>query len=473
MTTRRPLVTELSETLVQTDLTLETFWSAFRHNPIKCLYVCCQNLFDQTELKRQLYAIGPVDVSLLPYNRAVISKCCDTQAAGAEVFVASIADQSLAEDIVDYISELDVVLPAGDQHSNDGHSRCSAIVRKFGQSGFDYIGGGIRDLPALQNAKVAYVARPAPSLTGALQAKEISAQALGYRWQLRDMVRGLRPHQWTKNLLLFLPLIAAHQLDAKNTLAVLLGIVCFSAAASAIYIVNDLLDLDADRRHPTKRNRVFASGKVPIRIGMASSLLLASFAIALAANMAKAMFLVVSAYLVLTVAYSVFFKRYRWVDLILLSSLYSLRVIAGAIAAGVVASPWLMAFVMPAFLALAAVKRLTELRKLPSGSTLPGRAYSQADSRTLLGLAIIGATMTIGVFCAYTVTWTASVLYVDLWELRIMALPMSLWFAHMILTGWKGRQSYDPMVFALRDAISLVLLTLIFLFAGFATSGNP
>ena len=467
--TTRPLVTELNETLVCSNLTLETFWSAFRHNPFGCLVALLGNLFDPEAQRQHLSAIGPVDVSLLPYNKAVLAACAEAQSNGAKVYVSTFTDRELAERIVACCNEVDELLPPGDVHAADGNKRSTALMNAFAPSGFDYIGMGTQDIPVWQKASTALVARPAPSLSAALQAKGIAARALGYRWKMRDMIRGLRPHQWLKNLLLFLPLIAAHQLDAENALAVVFGIICFSAAASSIYIVNDLLDLDADRRHPTKRNRVFAAGKVPIRIGMAASLLLAVFAGVLAANMAGAMFVVVLAYLALTLAYSVFFKRFRWADLVVLASLYGLRVIAGAIAAGVPASPWLMAFVMPAFLALSAVKRLTELRKVKNHDVLPGRAYRPADRGRLLYLALVSAAATVALFLSYTATGAAAALYEHLWQLRLMAVPMALWFGHMILTGWKGSQNYDPMVFALRDPVSLTLLTVVFLLVGSAS----
>ncbi len=210
----------------------------------------------------------------------------------------------------------------------------------------------------------------------------------GLDW--RALVKALRPHQWVKNILLVLPMIAAHRFDLVTLIPILWGIVAFSAAASSIYIVNDLLDLEADRLHPTKRNRPFASGALPITVGMAVFAACALIAVTVAAALNMSFLGVILLYMVTSLAYSLKLKRMRWVDVATLAALYTIRVIAGAAAAQVYVSIYMLIFIFPIFITLGCVKRLTELTLATSDERLPGRGYGRPDRGDLLNVAWLG-----------------------------------------------------------------------------------
>ena len=198
-------------------------------------------------------------------------------------------------------------------------------------------------------------------------------------WAAKSLLKALRPHQWVKNVLLVLPMIAAHDFTLATLGLVLLGMVSFSAGASAIYIVNDLLDLEADRLHPTKCNRPFAAGTVPLGVGMLACIALITGALGVGALLGPAFVVVVALYMLLSLAYSLKLKRMRWVDIATLASLYTMRVVAGAAASQVDASAMMLIFIFPIFITLGCVKRLTELTLATSDERLPGRGYGRPD----------------------------------------------------------------------------------------------
>lgn len=458
-----PLVVDLDGSFLKTDFLYECFWSGLSSRPLATLGSVFSHLTHKPRLKTELAAVSRVEISRLPANEEVQALCREAREAGRAVFIATGSPKVGARAVAEHHGGFAGVFATDTETNLTGRDKAALLAERFGEGGFDYVGDTPTDIPIWRLARKCYVVRPAPGLVDNLHSSGIEAEALGYRWRMRDLVRGLRAHQWIKNLLLFLPLIAAHDLGFRSVLAVILGIMCFSAAASAIYVVNDLLDLDADRQHPTKRRRVFASGAVPIRIGMAASALLGLFALILAAALGPGMLTVIIGYIVTTLAYSLVLKRRRWIDIATLASLYTLRVLAGAVVAEVPASGWLIAFVFPAFLTLACVKRLTEVTRAEGEERLPGRAYAKADRGDLLNIALIAAVASVAVFVGYTFSGASAALYDHPWQLRLIALPLSGWFYRMIRTGWTGRQSYDPIAFALRDKVSLVMMLLVLL----------
>jgi 4-hydroxybenzoate polyprenyltransferase len=247
---------------------------------------------------------------------------------------------------------------------------------------------------------------------------------------------------------------------------VLLGIVAFSAAASSIYIINDLLDLEADRLHPTKCKRPFAAGTVPIKIGMITYVVLTIFSLAIAASLGTAFFGVIVVYMILSLAYSLKLKRMRWVDIACLASLYTLRVVAGAAATGVDASVHMLVFIFPVFISLGCVKRMTELALATTDDRLPGRGYGRLDRPDLLNVAGLGTFGALLIFFLYSFSDQADALYPTKWLLWVALVPLSFWLIRMVSLGYQGKQDYDPIVFAMRDKIGMgiIMITLALMF---------
>lgn len=453
-----PLIVDLDGTLVRSDMLMESFWKGMGLSPVRTVRTALKFLRHRAGLKQAVTRIALPTVETLPMDTDVAAYIARARAAGRQVHLVSGADQAAVDAVAEVYGPFTSAIGSDGEVNLTAARKTAYLVDRFGAGGFDYIGDSGADIPVWKAARTGFVARPTAALATRVKAAGVAPLPMGRGWEWGALLRGLRPHQWLKNGLLVLPLIAAHRVDPAGIMAVLVGMVAFSALASAIYIVNDLTDLDADRLHSSKFARPFAAGAVPIRVGMGVSVGLGLFGLALGAFLGPWMVLVLTIYLISTLSYSMHFKRVRWVDITMLAGLYTLRVIAGAVAAGVVASGWLFAFIFPVFLSLGCVKRLTELSRAEGDGFLPGRRYKPADRTDLLNVSILAAIGSVAVFVAYSLSQTASALYASVFVLWLVAVLLAAWLGRMIHTGWTGEQDYDPILFAITDRKGLVLL---------------
>ena len=464
MTATKPLVLDVDGTFLRTDMLFETFWAGLGRDPFGVIGAVLRNFARPERLKAELAAIAPLRTELLPVNPAVAEMAMSAQAEGREVVLASASDQSLVARLsADYgFSE---GFFASDGVTNlKGARKAEALTGAFGEGGFDYAGNDKADLPVWAHADTMVVVG---KVAGADAVRTPGGRIdLPGGWTFRRLIKAIRPHQWVKNVLLILPMIASHRFDLETLVPILLGIVAFSAAASSIYLVNDLMDLEADRLHPTKCRRPFASGDVPLGVGMVTFGVLAVTALGIAAALNWAFFAVVVLYMVISLAYSLKLKRLRWVDIATLAALYTIRVVAGAAAGQVDVSIYMLIFIFPIFITLGCVKRLTELTLAKSDEKLPGRGYGRADRGDLLNVAWLGTIGALVIFFLYSVGDQGRELYPTTWILWTAMIPMALWLVRMVALGWYGKQDYDPIVFAMRDkfGIGLLMITLSLMF---------
>ncbi len=448
-----PVVVDVDDTLLKTDLLLESFWAALGRHPLACLKAVFRG--GRAALKARLAALAALDMALLP-RRAAVENCIN-EAQGV-VILASGSDISLVEALSAEIGLKSAPMGSDGKTNLTGAKKAEALVARFGAGGFTYVGDSAKDIPVWQAAAGGYCVAPSRQLARKLRTAGVKVDAIGAPAKIRDLLHALRPRQWLKNILLFLPLLAAHRPDLAGVALALWGVAVFSAAASSIYIVNDLMDLEADRKHETKCKRPFAAGTASIASGMGASAALGLGALGGALLHSWQLAAIVGLYMVLSLSYSLGLKRLRWVDIFMLAALYTLRVVAGSVAVGVAMSGWLGAFVFPVFLALGGVKRLIELGKTKSEAPLPGRGYARHDRADLRNIAITASVGAIVVYTLYTYSAIASTLYQNLFEIRLAAIPVAIWMGRMITLGWRGKMDYDPIVFALRDPIGLALV---------------
>ncbi len=463
VTTARPLVLDADGTLLRTDMLLECFWAGLGRAPIATLTACAMHLTDRAALKAELARIAPLRTDLLPVEPEVVALADRARAEGREVALASASDISLVGPLAEHHG-LSRVFASDGRRNLKGAAKAEALVQAYGEGGFDYAGNDSSDLRIWSRGAGAIVVGSAGGAASKLSGHDVTRIRGG--WALRDLVRALRPHQWVKNVLLVLPMIAAHDFTLSTLMLVLFGIAAFSAAASCIYLVNDLLDLEADRLHPTKCRRPFASGAVPIGVGMTATVALGAIALGLGAVLSPAFLLVVAVYMTLSLAYSLRLKRMRWIDIATLATLYTLRVVAGAAASGVDASVFMLIFIFPIFITLGCVKRLTELTLATGDERLPGRGYGRPDRPDLLNMALLGTVGALVIFFLYSFSDQALALYPDQWIMWIALIPICWWLMRMVRLGWYGKQDYDPIVFALKDkrGVGLLLITLSLMF---------
>jgi 4-hydroxybenzoate polyprenyltransferase len=396
-----------------------------------------------------------IAVSVLPYRKDLLELIERERQRARRVVLVTGYNSSLATGIANHLGLTALVVPSS--------SRCDALRQRFGEGGFDYVGSSRDDLAVWRVARMAYVVDAPPSVERSARELANLAAVLGSaRPTLGDWVRAFRLHQWLKNVLLFVPLLAAHRYtEWPLVLDALVAFLCFGLCASSVYILNDLLDLRDDRQHPTKRFRPFASGRLSIRAG------LVAFPLLLAAAFGIALWLVpiglaqgLACYYALTVAYSMWLKRRLVIDVIILAALYTLRIIVGAVALDIPLSFWLLAFSMFMFSSLALVKRYAELRQLRAqgaSEQAHGRGYLVDDLQMIASLGAACGYVAVMVLALYINDPKTTQLYRHQ-ELIWFACPMLLaWISRVWMVAHRGAMNDDPVVFAMRDRVSLLL----------------
>ncbi|MEM1375574.1 MAG: UbiA family prenyltransferase [Pseudomonadota bacterium] len=466
---KAPVYLDVDGTLLKTDLLHEAIWAGLGQAPLATIGAFARYWREPAALKAALAARVHMRYDLMPVREEVRAMAADARSEGHAVHLASASNFEWVEGVA-AAHGYDGPHVASDARTNlAGAAKAEALRGAHGEGGYIYSGDAHVDEAVWRSAQAAIVVGQ-PKIAERLEAAGVPVTQIAAGWSVADLWRALRPHQWVKNVLLLLPMIAAHEFGLATFAMVLLGMAAFSAAASAIYIVNDLLDLEADRLHVKKRHRPFASGAVPIRVGMVSALLLLGLSLGLGAGLGPGFLLAIVLYMALSLAYSLRLKRMRWVDIATLAALYTLRVVAGAAATQVEASAMMLVFVFPVFLSLGCVKRLTELTLATSDERLPGRGYGRPDRSDLLNVAWLGVIGALLVFFLYSLSEQAVALYPTRWILWLTLIPIAGWLGRMVILGYRGRQDYDPIVFAMRDkmgiGILLITLSLMFYAAG-------
>lgn len=465
---QRMLVVDLDGTLIRSDMLLETFWAAFAENwaaPFRCFAALSRG---KAALKRFLSHAGAVDVSTLPYNDAVLDYVRNWRAGGGRVALVTASDQGLADRIAAHLGLFDEVHGSNGETNLKGPNKAAFLVEHFGDGGFDYIGDAEADLPVWAKADRAVIVAARPELRRKAEATGRPVEEIaGGVTRAKDYLRALRPHQWMKNLLVFLPMLAGHDFRLQTLGQALLGFVVFSMIASGVYVLNDLLDLAADRAHPRKRNRPLASGALPILHGtvMAPALLLVGLLLAL--PLGAQFTAVMLGYLVLTTGYSLRLKRLLVVDIVALAALYTVRIVAGGAASGIELSVWLLAFSVFFFFSLAAVKRQAELvDNIASGKEKPaGRGYVATDLPLVEMMAVGAGFTSVLVMALYLNSPNVRVLYTQPGALWGICMVLLYWISRMVMLGHRGQMDDDPVIFAAKDRVSQVSALVIFGFA--------
>jgi 4-hydroxybenzoate polyprenyltransferase/phosphoserine phosphatase len=458
---RRPLCVDLDGTLVKSDTLQDSLLVLVRSHPRAAVRLPLWLLRGKAALKAEVGARVSLDVEHLPYNRPLIEYLQVERGEGRRIFLATGADQVLAERIAAYLGIFDGVLASDGKTNLTAGNKLEGLRRAFGEEGYDYIGNAGPDLALLEHAGTAMIANPSPGLRGRLRARGVKVERefedRGSR--ARAILKALRLHQWAKNVLIFLPVLLAHvlRLEALGTAAI--AFFSFSLCASSTYIANDLLDIDADRRHPTKRARPFAAGNLPVTAGVAISAALLGISVTVAVMGLPAGFLGwLLLYLVATLSYSLYLKRVVLVDVILLSGLYTVRLLAGAAATRVQISPWLGAFALFLFLSLAMVKRVSELENTRSRGQAPasGRGYLLSDIEQVRSFGTASAYASVVVFSFYIGAHEVTALYRHPGRLWLITPLMIWWLSRVWLLASRGQMDEDPVIFAVTDRLSLL-----------------
>ncbi len=461
-----PLALDLDGTVCRTDTLVETALALAAHRKRALLRALPSLGRGRAAFKHRLAeAFVPDPVSLV-YNEEVLALARAARASGRPVYLVTAADRVVAERVAAHLGLFDGVIASELGHNLKGAAKARALVGRFGERGFDYAGDAPADRAVWRHAARAILVAVPASLRDRVIAEsgaEVTVLGEAPDWRARfDLLRReLRLHQWSKNVLVLLPAFGAHRWDTPTLTAASVAFLAFSLCASSVYVLNDLLDLAHDRRHRTKRHRPFASGRLPLRL--APALLGGTFfgGIVLALLLPFAFLPMLLGYYAVTLGYSFALKRRAALDVVTLAALYTVRVFAGGAATGIGVSPWLLAFSMFLFFALAIVKRLTEITQhVRAGGTagIAGRGYRPEDLDMLRGLASASGTMAVLVLALYVNSPEVRVLYGRPQALWLLCPLLLYWVSRLLILANRGELHDDPVVFALRDRTSLLAL---------------
>lgn len=455
-----PLAVDLDGTLVRTDTLYESWLLLLKHRPLLAVLGPLLWLLGggKARLKAEIARRVGLDAATLPYNEPVLAFLRAERARGRRLVLATAAHETVARAVAEHLGLFDLVLASSDGVNLRGERKLARLKEALGCP-FDYAGNALEDLVLWRDCRGAVVVHAGAGLVR-------RARALGRpvrvferpRAGVRRWVKMLRVHQWAKNALLFVPLLASHRADEPRLLGrALLAFVAFSLCASSVYVLNDLLDLESDRRHPTKRRRPFAAGDIALPVGLALAPVLLVSGFALAALLLPERFvLLLLGYYALTFAYSLWLKQVMMLDVLLLAGLYTVRILGGSFAVGVPTSSWLFTFSMFLFLSLALVKRLSEVRRLRASheGKAHGRGYFASDYEQLASLGVSAGYIAVLVLALYINSQDVARLYAHperLWLLCPLAL---YWVSRVWLLAHRGEVNDDPLVFALKDRVS-------------------
>ncbi|KGG00282.1 MULTISPECIES: UbiA family prenyltransferase [Prochlorococcus] len=467
------LSVDLDGTLIKTDMLFETFWSSFSNDlliPLKAFFALFRG---KSNLKKMLYDKSSLDIKSLPYNQEVIKYIYSHRSKGGKVALVTASTQKLAEAISKHLNLFDEVYGSTSIVNLEGFAKAKLQKKVFGEGNFDYIGNSSADLQSWEISNKAITFNAGKFLKRKceyLNNNTFHLTDTSKRGILGPFLKEIRPYQWIKNILIFLPMIAAQNFDKTIFFQALFGFIAFSSTASSVYILNDLLDIKSDRNHPQKCKRPFAAGDLSFSIGMTLGILILLIGLIFGYAVGFSFLTVLLTYYVITVFYSIYLKRKPLVDLFILAGLYTLRLLAGGVATNLNISFWLFSFSLFIFLSLAAIKRQSELIDMINrGKTIANnRGYKVSDLDFIRSIAISSGLMSALVLALYVNSPKVLVLYSNPTLLWISCGLYLFWIIRVCFKSDRGEMEYDPIIFTFKDRVSNVIFVIIISFTIFS-----
>ncbi|MGE3644166.1 MAG: UbiA family prenyltransferase [Beijerinckiaceae bacterium] len=462
---RRPLVLDLDQTLLRSDLLVECLVAMVRERPSTIFRVAGWLMRGKAHLKRKVAEYAHIDPADLPVNEEVAAFAAGRKSEGQRVVIATAADETAARRLLARFPFVDEVIGSDGVRNLKGEAKARLLQMRFPQ-GFDYAGDSAADLPVWRASAGMILVEP--KATVARAAERIKPADLHFRrppvWNV--WARALRLHQWVKNALVFAPLLLSGMIgDTQAWGAALLAFVGLGLTASATYVLNDLIDLPHDRKHRSKSGRPLASGRMPLAHGMALAGLALPAGLAMAALAGTHVLGGVLVYLAATILYSVHLKRIPFLDTATLAGLFTLRLGIGIVATGAPPSTWLLAFSMFLFLSLSLAKRFVEIASMRGRGriALPGRGYRTEDEPVVAGFGVASAVASIVLFVLYLSNEGAvKATFIGTELLWIFPVLLFLWLSRIWILSARGEMKDDPVAFSIRDRVSLWLGALSF-----------
>ncbi|MDR0779344.1 MAG: UbiA family prenyltransferase [Pseudomonadales bacterium] len=455
-----PLVVDLDGTLTPTDTLIESVLKLIKQEPLCLLQMPLWLCQGRAAFKSHVAQRVDLSASTLPYRQALLHYLREQKARGRTLVLATAAHDKIAVSVADHLGLFDQVLATTEQRNLKGAAKLDAIRQEVGEQ-FAYAGDSAADVEIWAHSVAAILVGPAVQRYQGRQVGAKVEQTFRDRQAgLGTWLRALRAHQWTKNLLLFVPLLTSFGfVDQHKILLSVLSFCAFCLVASATYLLNDLWDLESDRRHPTKCLRPLASAEISIAAALLAAAVGLCGALALGSVIGMQFLLALAVYLLITSVYSWTLKQIMLIDVLVLALLYTLRILAGSFAIHVTTSPWLLAFSIFLFFSLALVKRCSELVALPPGETrTPGRDYHRGDLAVLWPLGTAAGLCSVIVLGLFVTTLVAEQRYATPELLWLVGVGLLYWISRLWIKTNRGEMHEDPIVFAIKDRNSLLTI---------------
>lgn len=450
-----PLCVDCDGTLIKTDLLFEAFFALLKQSPLTLFLLPYWLLKGKAYLKQRIAERVDLDVTLLPYNALLLNFLRQEKIQGRELVLVTASPRKFAQQIADYLDLFSSVIATDGDKNLRGKHKAAYLVTAFGEQGFEYAANSRIDMEVWKWAQGAILVNASPGLQDKVAKLTCVTQVLpGTSKRFCSYLQALRLHQWLKNILVFVPLFAAHLVHDLGLLTqAAVAFLAYGLTASSTYMLNDLLDLSADRSHPRKRFRPFAVGDIPIAQGLMLMPCLLAAALALTWLLPANFIWLLGGYYFTTLAYSLWIKKWVVLDVITLAGLYSCRILTGAVATGIHLSFWLLAFSMFIFLSLALVKRYSELSvMLKSGKkTSSGRGYHVDDLPFLENLGTSSGYLAVLVLALYINSTDITRHYSQPMWLWLLCPLLLYWISRIWMKTHRDEMHDDPLIFALGD----------------------
>ena len=460
-----PLCVDLDGTLLRSDSLWESFFALFRKNPAKIFLVPFWLLEGKAQLKHHIAENIKLDVDRLPYTSSFLTYLRGEHEKGRVLVLVTAADQAVAEHIAAHLGIFQKVFGSGHGVNLSGDRKAALLVRTYGEKGFDYAGNEKHDLEVWKHARHAIVVNATDNFVASVRRLLPVERVFDDRKsEVASLLRAMRPHQWLKNLLIFVPLLTAHRLtDPFIFRHAFVAFICFCFVTSSIYLLNDLLDLSADRLHQRKKQRSLAAGDLSLPFALTMVPLLLLCGLALSFILPPVFQLVLLFYILTTVAYTLLLKQIVLLDVFILAGLYTIRIIAGHTATAIEYSFWLLVFSLFLFVSLAFLKRYSELDMLTreQRTASAGRGYVTGDKEQVGMFGATSGYLAILVMALYVNSMAVTRLYRHPALLWIIFPLMLYWISRLWLLAHRGRVHDDPIIFTLKDPVSYIVGVLV------------
>lgn len=451
------LCVDLDGTLVRTDTLIESVLAYVRMQPLRLFRVLRWLFLGKAGFKRELGRAVKLQPDALPYDRDVLEYIQSEARAGRKLILVTAADSSIAIPVAEHLDIFSQVICSEGEVNVSGKAKLAAIRKELGNKDFGYVGNSRTDLPVWCGANSAVIVGASDRVLRAVEHSGVTIERVFPRRHraIRTIAKEVRIHQWTKNALVLIPILLGHRVfDRIILLNGIRAFIAFSFVASAIYLINDLMDLTTDRKHARKKHRPLAAGDLSIPAGI--GLTLALLAAAALVNPTREAALILALYSASALAYSFYLKRLLMIDVIMLAGFYTLRMLYGGAAVNIEVSIWTLAFSMFMFLSLALIKRISELHAQSSeeGLSRSGRGYLRADLPQLTALCAASGLVSSLILILYVRSPEVAPLYSHA-EILLGLFPLlAYWQGRLLVLANRGSISGDPIVFAIFDRAS-------------------